>query len=89
MARFRSGSAGIGEEMARWERKGAEGNEWEGGICKTCDKKVVETVEHLLIECEAYREVRSVGEESGRGGEEGPGVGGSRHPETDVGMAIS
>ena len=46
--------------MARWERKGAEGNEWEGGLCKSCDKKVVETVRHLLIECEAYRDVREV-----------------------------
>ena len=57
MARFRSGSIGIGKEMARWERCDEECDEGEDGVrmrcqkaatCRCCEEGVVETVKHVL-----------------------------------------
>src|SRR3954471_22692229 len=67
MARFRSGSIGIGEEMARWERRDEECDEGEDGVrmrcqkaatCRCCEEGVVEIVKHVLLECKAYEEAR-------------------------------
>lgn len=58
MTRFRSGSAAIGEEMARWKVREGEEDKWEGGWCKTCDGGQVETLRHVLLECEAFSKER-------------------------------
>jgi hypothetical protein len=90
MGRFRSGSAGIGEELARyggggagvWEADGTEKKK--SAMCKACDEDCVETLLHLLVECKAYdkergewfREVQEVGVGVGVGVGEGVGGGG-------------
>ena len=64
MARFRSGSAGIGEEMARWERNvDADSDEDDSyhdisraAICQCCVAGVVETVRHIVLVFGAYEE---------------------------------
>ena len=44
------GVRGFGKRM-EWKGK-------KGGECLACDKGVVETLEHVLVECEAYERVR-------------------------------
>ena len=64
MTRFRSGSAGIGEELARyggggsgiWEDDGSERKK--NAICRACSVGSVETLQHMLVECDAYGEAR-------------------------------
>src|SRR4051812_50193411 len=82
MARFRSGSIGIGEEMAPWERRDEECDEGEDGVrmrcqkaatCRCRDEGVVETVKHVLLECKAYEEARVAGGGGGGGGRRGGG----------------
>jgi hypothetical protein len=64
MTRFRSGSAAIGEETKRWGG-GGEGVWDDDGVerkkrgeCKVCKEGCVETLQHMLIECAAFREMR-------------------------------
>ncbi len=65
MTRFRSGSAGIGEEMKRWGRRGEgvweeDGTERrETGECRACERGCLETLQHLLLEREVYAELRA------------------------------
>ena len=64
MCRFRSGSAGVAEELARyggggegvWEEDGTEKKK--SAICRACNSGRIETIEHALIECRAYDELR-------------------------------
>ena len=64
LARFRSGSAAVGSETGRWF--GGRTGVWaEDGterkrvvVCGLCERGVEETVEHVLIECEAFEEER-------------------------------
>lgn len=73
MARFRSGSVLLGEELARWDVRSTESDsdeEGEGeaeeevsvkrvrGACGACQGNVLETVWHVLMECEGYEEER-------------------------------
>lgn len=73
LARFRSGSAAVGQETARWA--GGRTGVWaEDGTerkrdksCVSCETGVVETAEHVLMECEAFREEREQWWEEVRG----------------------
>jgi hypothetical protein len=64
LARFRSGSAAVGQETGRWF--GGRTGVWaEDGTerkrvttCGTCTMGVVETAEHVLMGCEAFQEER-------------------------------
>ena len=64
MCRFRSGSAGVAEELARyggggegvWEEDGTEKKK--SAICKACNSNCIETIEHVLFECSTYNELR-------------------------------
>ena len=64
LSRFRSGSAAVGQETARWEggrtgvwaRDGSEKKR--DASCMFCEEGVVETAEHVLMECRAFRGVR-------------------------------
>ena len=58
MARLRSGSGAVGEEMARWYVKEGEEAMWKGGLCKTCENGIVESVRHVVMECEAFAVMR-------------------------------
>lgn len=64
LARFRSGSAAVGQETGRWfgGRTGVwaeDGTErTRGTTCGTCTLGVVETAEHVLMECAAFQEER-------------------------------
>lgn len=64
LARFRSGSAAVGQETARWAggktgvwaRDGSEKKR--DASCVSCTTGVVETAEHVLMECVAFEEER-------------------------------
>ena len=62
LARFRSRAPAVGDELKRWESK--VGEVWKGGVCKVCKEGVVETIKHVLLECEAYRVERDEWEKS-------------------------
>ena len=68
MTRFRSGTSGLGEEMARWARQIADidtlaeevpMNKPVAGQCACCASGEVETVRHVMIHCTAYNDIRS------------------------------
>ena len=64
MCRFRSGSAGVGAELARyggggsgvWEDDGTEKKR--SGVCRACSSGIVESIEHVLVECQEYSDIR-------------------------------
>jgi hypothetical protein len=74
MVRFTSGSAVIGEETCRWLRGkeesidvgGLSDGEEErrrcerGGLCVCCDEGVVESLEHMLVVCPLFADLRTV-----------------------------
>ena len=61
MSRFWSGSAGVGEELARYGGSGVwneDGTEKQiSGVCGVCEMGCVQTVKHVLMECKAYMHV--------------------------------
>ena len=63
-ARFRSGSAALGVELARLAGGMESVLEEDGNfikksnLCKVCDSGCVESVEHVLLHCDGYKGIR-------------------------------
>ena len=63
LAKFRSGGAVLGEETRKWgggtgvwEEDGSE--KTREGLCRVCEEGCVETLDHFLVGCSAYHELR-------------------------------
>ena len=63
-AMFRSGSAVVGAETRKWFDGGTGVYDVDGvekkrdGLCRACDDRCLETLEHVLVECKAYEKLR-------------------------------
>ena len=64
LAKFRSGGVALGEETRKWWGGGTGVWEEDGsektreGLCRVCEEGCVETLDHFLVRCPAYHELR-------------------------------